>query len=265
MIYPFKSLAAVTLSLFGMQQSFGQTPESLPEKANFHLFVLAGQSNMAGRGILDEKAQETNPRILALDKDGKWIVAKDPIHWDKEFAAVGLAKSFAEDYLADHPEATIGFIPTACGGSPISVWQEGAFFDQTNSHPYDDAKSRTAIAARDGTIKGLLWHQGESDCHPGLAEVYQEKLAALLDRFRSEIIPADTPIVLGQLGQFSDWGEHQILVDEAIKHVAANTKHATFVSSDGLTANADNIHFNTASLREFGHRYYAAFKKAAEN
>ena len=66
----------------------------LPDK-NFHLFLLAGQSNMAGRGMISDEDRKTHPRILMLTKDFKWISAVDPIHYDKQSAGVGLAKSFA--------------------------------------------------------------------------------------------------------------------------------------------------------------------------
>lgn len=220
---------------------------------------------MAGRGEVTEADREVNPRILALNADGEWQHAVDPIHWDKPVAGVGLARSFAVEYLKDHPEATVGFIPAACGGSPISTWLPGAFFDQTNSHPYDDAISRTTNAAKKGTLKGILWHQGESDCHPELSEVYESALIELLARFRAELNAANLPIVLGQLGQFevSPWGDHTREVDAATQRVATSSPLVGFVSSEGLGCKDDGIHFDSASLREFGKRYYAVFQDIA--
>ena len=46
------------------------------------------------------------------------LVQVDPVHWDKPSAGVGLARSFAVEYLKHHPGASVGFIPAACGGSP---------------------------------------------------------------------------------------------------------------------------------------------------
>ena len=232
------------------------------DKAAFHIFLLAGQSNMSGRGEVGPEDKEPIPHVLALGKDGAWHPAVDPIHWDKPIAGVGLARSFAVAYLMDHPGVTIGFVPSACGGSPIAAWKPGAYFDQTHSHPYDDAIERTRIALASGTLKGILWHQGESDCHPGLSEIYAGALTELIARFRRRLGAADLPFVVGELGHFGDtpWGEDTKRVDAAMHAVVAATPHAAFVSSEGLTSKPDHIHFNSASQHEFGKRYYAAFR-----
>lgn len=237
---------------------------SVPQnKALFHIFLLAGQSNMAGRGEIGPEDLVPIPHVLALGRDGAWHAAVDPIHWDKPVAGVGLARSFAVAYLADHPGVTIGFVPAACGGSPIAVWRPGEFYAGTNSHPYDDAIARTRIAVQHGTLKGILWHQGEADGHPGKSEVYAAALTELIARFRRELEAPGIPFVIGQVGNFdaAPWGGHTRQVYAAQKEVAASTPRTAFVSSEGLASKPDNIHFDTESLRELGRRYYAAFRK----
>ncbi|HUG11170.1 MAG TPA: sialate O-acetylesterase [Opitutaceae bacterium] len=263
-----RNLAAGLLGLLagGMSASDASSDADFAVPADagaFHIFLLAGQSNMAGRGEVGPQDTAPIPRVLALGKDGAWQPAVDPIHWDKSVAGVGLARSFAVAYLGEHPGVTIGFVPAACGGSPIATWTPGAYFDQTDSHPYDDAIRRTRVALERGTLKGILWHQGESDCHPGLSEVYAIALAELIARFRRELGVSDLPFVVGQLGRFegAPWGEHTLRVDEAMRTVVASTPRSAFVSSEELTSKPDNIHFNSDSLREFGRRYYAAFRK----
>jgi len=226
-----------------------------------HLFLLAGQSNMAGRGHVEPRDQEPLPHVLSLDAAGNWVQARDPLHWDKPSAGVGLARSFAVEYLKRHPGVSIGFIPAACGGSPISSWAPGQFFDQTNSHPYDDALARTRRALQSGSLRGILWHQGESDSTPELAPRYEAALRSLIERFRGELGAPSVPFVIGQLGQFAavPWNDPTRAVDAAHRQLAASVPLAAFVSSDGLTSNPDNIHFDAASLREFGKRYAAAF------
>jgi hypothetical protein len=232
----------------------------LPPRERLHLFLLAGQSNMAGRGEVEARDKAPLPEVLALDASGNWVSARDPLHWDKPSAGVGLARSFAVEYLKRHPGVTVGFIPAACGGSPISAWAPGQFFDQTHSHPYDDALARTRRALEFGTLRGILWHQGESDSTPELAPHYEGALTTLLERLRSELGAQRVPVLIGQLGQFSavPWNDPTRTVDAAHRHVAARAPLAAFVSSDGLTSNPDKIHFNAASLREFGKRYAAA-------
>jgi hypothetical protein len=233
----------------------------LPSRDKLHLFLLAGQSNMAGRGEVEARDKEPIPQVLALDAAGNWVRARDPIHWDKPSAGVGLARSFAVEYLKRHPGVTVGFIPAACGGSPISSWAPGQYFDQTHSHPYDDALARTRRALEFGTLRGILWHQGESDSTPELAPHYEAALTTLVGRLRGELGAQRVPLVIGQLGQFAavPWNEPTRAVDAAHRQVAASIPLAAFVSSDGLTSNPDNIHFNAASLREFGRRYAVAF------
>jgi hypothetical protein len=267
-----RSLAVALLGMFAADMNaIAATPEvdfAVPaDPAAFHIFLLAGQSNMAGRGDVGPLDTVLLPHVLALGKDGAWQPAVDPIHWDKPVAGVGFARSFALAYLADHPGVTIGFVPAACGGSPIASWKVGAYFDQTNSHPYDDAIRRTQVALERGTLKGILWHQGESDCHPVLSEAYGAALAELIERFRRELGAGDVPFVTGQLGRFegAPWGEHTLRVDEAMRTVVASTPCAEFVSSEGLTSKPDNIHFNSASLHEFGRRYYTAYRKIEQS
>jgi hypothetical protein len=241
-------------------------PVELPKKENFHLFLLAGQSNMAGRGIIEESDRIPHPRVLALDKDGKWVPAVAPIHFDKTVAGVGLATSFAEAIVERHPNVTIGLIPAACGGSPISSWEPGGYHSQTKSHPWDDAIARARVAMKDGVLKGILWHQGESDGKPGLAEAYEGKLQDLFQRFRKKLNVSSLPIILGQLGQFPEkpWDEYRKLVNKAHIAVSRKMENVEFVSSDGLTPNSDIVHFDTKSLRIFGTRYAKAYLRIAD-
>lgn len=258
----------IILSLFAsmlVNLSMADTDQSVvvPEKSEFHLFLLAGQSNMAGRGVIRKNDSVVYSNVLALDKNGNWTHAIDPIHWDKSMAGVGLARSFALEYLKEHPKVTIGFIPAACGGSPLSKWHEGVFFDQTNSYPWDDALSRTRRALEDGELKGILWHQGESDSHPKLSGKYKRELKLLIRRFRDAFEMKTLPVVMGQLGQFGvEWGKHTKRVDKSTRRVAKMLPHVAYVSSDGLDDKGDDLHFSANALDEFGERYYEAYVSA---
>ena len=130
----------------------------LPPKEKFHLFLLAGQSNMAGRGAIAPEDKVPHPRVLMLDRNGNWVPAVDPVHFDKPFAGVGPGRRFAILLAESDPSITVGLIPAACGGSPLSTWVPGASWKETESHPYDDALARTRKAMESGTLKGILWH-----------------------------------------------------------------------------------------------------------
>lgn len=237
----------------------------LPKKENFHLYLLVGQSNMAGRGVVEAQDREAHPRVLTLTKEQEWVPAVDPIHFDKSVAGVCLGRTFGIRMAERDPEGTIGLIPAACGGSSIFAWEPGAFHDQTQSHPYDDAIARARRAMEDGVLKGILWHQGESDCSPEKAPEYALRLTKLIERFRRELGAPEVPFIIGQLGQFpaKPLNEWRVMVDKAQQTAAKNIPFVGFVSSDDLSANDDNVHFNAASLREFGRRYVEVYFEVA--
>jgi hypothetical protein len=255
----FKLLSTVVLFalLTATAQADDAPAPAPPDKENFRIFLLAGQSNMAGRGEISDVDLKIHPRILMLAKDGSWQHAVDPIHYDKKIAGAGLAKSFAIELVQRDEEITIGLVPAACGGSPISTWEPGAYFEKTDSHPYDDAIARTKRATQDGTLTGILWHQGEADSRPERSAVYQHKLAGLIQRLRDDLNAPDIPFVIGQLGQFpgKPWSEGRHTINEAHIAVATEIPMTGFVSSTGLTSKDDNTHFNTKSLHKFGQRY----------
>lgn len=93
----------------------------LPAKEKFHIFLLAGQSNMAGRGKIEAEDKVPHPRVLVLSKQGEWKPAMAPLHYDKDAAGVGLGSSFAVALAEKDPSVTIGLVPTACGGSSIGA------------------------------------------------------------------------------------------------------------------------------------------------
>ncbi len=239
-------------------------PVKPPPKDRFHLFLLIGQSNMAGRGLVTEEDRQPDPRVLSFNKEGDWVPAVDPLHWDKpEVVGVGIGRGFAFEVLKANPGITAGLIPCAVGGSPIDAWKPGFFYEPTKSHPWDDAIRRAKLALPAGTLKAMLWHQGESDSTPELAPAYQGKLDELIGRFRSELKAPETPFLAGQLGQFPDapWDEARHRVDAVHRSLPSRVKATAFVPSDGLRHKGDKVHFDAASYREFGKRYAAAYLK----
>jgi hypothetical protein len=251
------------LTLLGLAMSpQGQAPTPVPPtKGAFHLFLLVGQSNMAGRGKVDPQDRVPTPGILMLDKARAWVPAVDPMHFDKPIAGVGLGRAFAARIAETHRGIPIGLIPAAAGGSPIDTWQPGGYHDQTMSHPWDDAIARARVALQAGTLKAILWHQGESDATPALAPGYEAKLHALIARFRATLDAPDVPFIVGQLGQFEGvpWDDARRTVDAAHRALPGKVRRTAFVSSDGLVHGGDNVHFDTASLRELGRRYADAY------
>ena len=233
----------------------------LPPKSKFQLFLLVGQSNMAGRGAVEKQDKTPHPRVLMLNKAGKWAPAVDPLHFDKPAAGVGLGKTFGQLVADANPDATVGLIPCAVGGSPIDTWKPGAYYDATKSHPWDDALRRAKLALEAGELKGILWHQGESDSNEKLAPAYAAKLDDLIARLRKELNAAEVPFIAGQMGRFDDspWNEFKSVVDDAHQKLPSRVKRTAFVSADGLKHKGDKIHFDSPSFRELGKRYATAY------
>jgi hypothetical protein len=224
--------------------------------SNFHLYLLIGQSNMAGRGEIDSESKAINPQIWMLDSLNHWVTATDPVHFDKPSAAVGPAISFAKTILGDNKKIRIGLIPCAWGGSPIKAWEHGAEYIN-NSHPYDDAIARTRIAMQQGVLKGILWHQGESDNDSARAPLYMGKLKTLVNRFRNEFKSPSLPFVAGEIGHFNKVD----FINPVIRQLPQHISNTAVVSAEGLTDKGDKLHFNTTAARELGKRYAIAIQK----
>jgi len=235
----------------------------LPPKGRFHLVLLVGQSNMAGRGEVADKDRKPYPRVLVFTKENEWAPAVDPLHFDKPSAGVGIGRTFGIEIASASPDITIGLIPCAAGGSPIASWEPGGYHAQTKSHPYDDAIRRTQEALKVGVLKGILWHQGESDSKPGSAEIHEQKLHELIARFRAELNAPEVPFIAGQLGKFDErpWSDAKKLVDAAHQSLPAKVADTAFVSSDGLAHKGDEVHFSAPAYRELGRRYAEAYRK----
>jgi len=131
-----------------------------------------------------------------------WAPAVEPIHFDKPIAGVGPGLAFGKAMADKKPDIYIGLIPCAAGGSSITHWRRGEWFEQTGSHPYDDAIGRTKTAMKSGVLKGILWHQGEGDSREESAPVYEQNLAGLIASIRQDLGVPDVPFIVGRLGDY---------------------------------------------------------------
>ena len=223
-----------------------------------HSFLLIGQSNMAGRGKKEEVHPIHNPSVYAL-RNGIFRPMYVPVNPDRKTSGICLAESFADRY-ATEKGVEVGLIPCADGGTCLDQWKVGGLL-------FDHACYMAELASRTSTIVGVLWHQGESDCGKNQYPFYEEKLTVILDAFRERLGLQDVPFLLGGLGDFlanreqSPSLKNYPHVNEALMRVAEKHEWIGFVSAEGLSCNADNLHFSSAALREFGERYYEEFLK----
>ena len=242
-------LAVCLLLSFGI---YGQKRDS---SKPMEVYLLIGQSNMAGRGAIDAESQKTSTNILMLDKSNNWVIAKDPVHFDKSYAGVGPGLSFAQVMLEGQKKTKIGLIPCAWGGSPIKVWSQGAKYFE--NFPYDEAIARAKIAMQKGELKGILWHQGESDNDVEKSKIYFEKLKELVTNLRRDLNLPNLPFVAGEIGRFNK----EDYINKIINRFPEEVEHTAVVSSEGLVDKGDHLHFDSPSSRELGKRYAKAMNE----
>ncbi|GAB3905245.1 sialate O-acetylesterase [Mucilaginibacter boryungensis] len=220
---------------------------------HFDLYILMGQSNMAGRGpITEDIANEHNDRVYMFTKDKQWVPAKHPLHFDKpKVAGVGPGLTFGITIAQAYPEVKIGLIPCAVGGTPIEHWVPGAYDQATNTHPYDDAVERITAAMKYGIIKGVIWHQGESNSRPDKAKVYLAQLSELIQRIRTLTGNPNLPFVVGELGRYrqayANINTQLAKLPDMIPYTAVST-------SENLVHKGDTTHFDGPSAQEMGRR-----------
>jgi hypothetical protein len=222
-------------------------------------FLLIGQSNMAGRGYLEEVGPIENKDIFMFRND-KWVRAKEPLHTDKpDLAGIGLGMSFAE-ILQRKSGKKIGLIPCAYGGTSLNAWQKGGSL-------YANAAGETIKALKNSTLKGILWHQGENDAHSlDTAENYKERLLFFIHSLLSDISIPNPPIILGGLGDFLVHNQecsYSHIINKHLEEICSGNPFA-YVSAKGLTDNGDLLHFDAKSLREFGNRYAIAWEECRQ-
>lgn len=231
-----------------------QSPPCPQPDPNFHLYLLMGQSNMAGRGLITpELAAVGHARVFMLNAAGEWVPAKNPVHFDKpKVAGVGPGLSFGVAMAEANPNVRIGLVPCAVGGTAIRFWQPAAYDEATKTHPYDDAVLRIQNAMRCGVVRGMLWHQGEADSNPTSAAAYLPKLTELIGRVRTLVGQPALPVVAGELGRFK---ENSINFNAQLLHLPDVVPHTAVATSENLTDKGDQTHFDGASADEYGRRY----------
>jgi hypothetical protein len=233
-------------------------------KEKFQLYLLIGQSNMAGRGYVEAQDTLPNRHVLRLNPAGRWEVAKDPLHFDKPVAGVGPGLAFGRAMAARDTSVIIGLIPCAVGGSGIDAWVPGAYFDGTKTHPYDDALTRARTALATGTLAGIIWHQGESDASPEKSAAYATKLRSLIAQLRTDLQAPSVPFVAGQLPSFPQGTTDAAgvaRINEALAELNKTMPYYTYVPATGTTDRGDYLHLDAASARLMGRRYAAAMQQ----
>jgi len=227
------------------------------------VYILAGQSNMSGRGdpaALSDTERVADPRLRLYGNDGQWRPALDPlddpagqvdaVSADRQ-ASVGPGLFFARALLRAR-DADIALVPCGKGGSSIARWQPGR--DRTTL--YGSCVARVVEAG--GHPSGLLWYQGESDAEKSIsaAPSWASSFRRMADGFRRDLKAPRLPIVMVQLADRPDVNTARFPGWAAIQEQQAQPfgRCTAMVSAKGLARNADGLHLATDAQRVLGPR-----------
>lgn len=254
------SLPADTRSIEEMERGgeLKSHEEAVEAPKDMKLILCAGQSNMAGRAAMSDEDRRPVADAYKLDRDGKWVRACAPYHFDKAMAAVGPVDEFVRLYLRDHPGEHVGVVPCAVGGSPMRDW-----VDAKGGVNLKRALERAASAKSNGEFIAVLWHQGETDAERRSAETiardYPKEFAGMAAKIRS--VTGDVPIILGEIGRWPRKGgaDHASKINPVLNAIPSVVPKTRTVSSEGLR-NQDPHHFDREGQRVLGARYYEAFR-----
>jgi hypothetical protein len=235
------------------------------------IYVLMGQSNMSGRGVVAEAPADLrtpDPRIRLYGNDGVWKPAVEPVDAFEGqidavstdlIAAVGPALAFAKGLIEKEPRQVI-LVPCAKGGSAIGQWARST----DRATLYGSCLARVREAAPEGRLAGLLWYQGETDAESAArAEAWSSRFVKVVESFRADIgAPAlsvlvvglgDPPVAGQYAGRFPAWS--------VVQRAQANLplSNHIHVSAAGLPMNPDQLHLSTAGQIALGRRMAAAW------
>lgn len=238
----------------------------LKENKKLVSFLMIGQSNMAGRGDFGEVPQIKNDSCFML-RMGRWQPMSEPINPDRDIlnismhSGVGLAASFADE-VSKYFDIEVGLIPCADGGTRIKQWQPGEVL-------YDHAVAMTKLAMRSSQLGGIIWHQGESDCQSFNSDEYKQLFLNLMTKLRKDINAENVPLIIGEISEniAYKWnmGDGVKRINLLLHQLKKEIPLCDIVSVEGLLLKEDGLHFNSASYRELGKRYFEKYRLVKEN
>ena len=252
---------------------------------NFHIYLCFGQSNMEGNAQWESVDSYVDPRFQMLATTdftspkrtlGQWYTAKCPIV--SPVGKLGMADYFGRTMVAAMPkDVKIGVVAVAMGGSPIEMFDKDKYQQKLSENPnewwaqlsntyyggnpYGRLIDMAKEAQKVGVIKGILLHQGCTNCGdpnwPNMVKkIYTDMLSDL------NLKAADVPLFVGETEQKDMGGGcygHNVVVNQVPNVIP--TAHV--VHSNGVPGNGqDQWHFSAAGYRTFGKRYAIEALKA---
>lgn len=235
-------------------------PPPIPA-ARTQVFLLFGQSNMYGVPAPQAQDLEIHPRVevLTLSACGRhgvnqWMPAQPPLHGcvgqppGGQFGpGLGPGDYFGKALAAAFPEDTILLVPNAIPGASIDVFLPG-------QEAYNSILARAQMAQQRGEIRGILFHQGETNCGD---PQWPGRVDDVVTRLRSDLGIGEVPFLAGEMLYANQGGQCGNMMNPVIAMLPAIVSNSFIVSAEGLGLSPDqyNVHFNLQGQREFGRRY----------
>jgi hypothetical protein len=230
---------------------------------NLYLVVLAGQSNMVGKGKVNDLPLgflRNGSRIWNFTNAYNWELAKEPLHNNfnqldgvsyNRNPGVGPALAMADAFAAQYPRVSIGLIPCAKGGSSIEEWQR----DLSRSSLYGSCLNRQRLAEQRGKIRALIfWQGGEDGMHKESAENWGENFKKMVRAWRKDVGAPNLPVIMLVLKP----GTKQTLRRDPYRDVVREQQlsvqmpYLTKIETTGYEYSRRDIHLTTAGQLELG-------------
>ena len=253
-------------------QEVKKEEEGKPD-SNFHIYLAFGQSNMDGAGAIeaqDKVGVDARFKVMSATnctddrtrQIGKWTTATPPLV--RCGSGLGILDYFGRTMVQELPSGIkIGIVVVAVPGSDIALFDKANYSsyaatapswmkDVINAYggnPYARLVEVAKLAQKEGVIKGILFHQGETNTNN---TEWKHKVANVVKNLETDLQLGDVPFLAGELlaSKEACCGSHNVEVNK-LPSVITN---AHVISSAGLLG-TDAAHFDSASYREFGKRY----------
>ena len=242
---------------------------------NFYIFLCFGQSNMEGNARFEPQDTVVDDRFQVLESvdcpnlgrvKGGWYPAVPPLCRCR--TGLTPADYFGRTLVAHLPAGVrVGVINVAVGGCKIELFDKAHYASyvataptwmtgmirEYDGDPYGRLLEMARQAQKEGVIKGILLHQGESNTNDSL---WPAKVKTVYDNLLQDLDlrPDSVPLLAGELVN-GDQGGKCASMNAIIATLPRTIPNAHIISSAGCTDAADNLHFNAAGYRMLGRRY----------
>ena len=252
------------------------TVNAFSQDTNFWVFVCFGQSNMEGfPGLEDQDKTNVNERLQVFATvdfpkqnrtKGHWYTAVPPLC--RPSCGLCPADFFGRTLVANLPaNIKVGIINVAVGGCKIElfnkdsyqsyasnapVWMKG-IIKTYDGNPYQHLVDAAKAAQKDGVIKGILLHQGESNTGD---KEWPNKVKGVYENLIKDLNldAANVPLLAGEVVNADQKGVCAAM-NPIIDDLPKTIPNSYVISSAGCPALKDNLHFTPAGYRELGTRY----------